>query len=439
MSARRKPVAVVGQVHVLAPTTTGSYYRLTWINPDGRPGRTTAGRTLDGAQRKAADIDADLQRAQGPKALTTLGQIAKWYYSSPEGRNQKNHEDWTGSQRLSVEHALIRSLRGFENRTAMELDRGMADRIRAQAGTRNTVRQNTSALKGLLGWGHAQGYFSTEQAEMLPDGAVEVAPAIKGTAAPNRRGRGRSVTQSSKFVRSEDAPSKEAVARLGDEFLRRVPWGKLAVELAASSGPRWGEQMQLTAHDVLLDEGAAPLVQIRWQIDPAARVSRGDDRRKLPKGEKWRDTGVPLESFTGFPQLAELRMRCAAALEEQEAGINPEALLFPAVRGGMCHHSAFMSDLFTPAAVAADWPRVEWTEHRDRWDGKGYRREMRIRHQFPLTWHSLRHRFAREAIDRMNLSPGQLKAVGGWESEMVVRDRYYNSGEEHTISALAKF
>jgi hypothetical protein len=41
-----------------------------------------------------------------------------------------------------------------------------ADKMRAQAGTRNTVTQNTSALRASLLWGQQNGYFTVAQAEL---------------------------------------------------------------------------------------------------------------------------------------------------------------------------------------------------------------------------------------------------------------------------------
>jgi len=58
-------------------------------------------------------------------------------------------------------------------------------------------------------------------------------------------------------------------------------------------------------------------------------------------------------TFTGYPLRAKLDKRRKQALEEQAAGTNPEALLFPAAMGGMHHHGSFMSDYFAPAAIAA--------------------------------------------------------------------------------------
>ena len=79
--------------------------------------------TLEGAKSKAREIDADLRRATGPKALTPLGVIVKEYVSTGEGRNQKTGEDWAPTTLAQVRRVLTRSVRGFEDRTAMEVDR----------------------------------------------------------------------------------------------------------------------------------------------------------------------------------------------------------------------------------------------------------------------------------------------------------------------------
>jgi integrase len=390
---------------------------------------------------KAAEIDAGLQRATGPKGLTPLSQILKDYLPSPGGRNQKTQKPWANSYHRQARQVLRRTLRGYESYPALAVDRRLADLMRAQAGTRRTVTENTSMLRGLLRWGNVQGYFSADQAEMLPDKCATVAPALIGTSAPDRRRKGRMVYEKAEHVRDEDAPLAPQVVNLRDGLARFFPkWGRLAPEVGASCGARWGEMFQLTAYDVDRS-GQKPKLCIYAQIDPAARVRDGDDRRTLPKGEKTKETGIPTVTFTGYPLRAELEKRCKQALEEQAEGLNTEALLFPAKQGGMHHHSSFMSDYFRPAAIAAGWPHQEWVEVCERWDKKQQKfvPVTRQRTQFVLPWHSLRHRFARYCIDTLGLTAGELMAVGGWESETVVRNRYYNVGEEHAVSALSKF
>jgi hippurate hydrolase len=65
------PIDTVGVVDIYAPTS-GPYYRLKWPEPDGTPGDTSGGRTLDGARLKAVEIDTRVRSAAGPFAVTRL-------------------------------------------------------------------------------------------------------------------------------------------------------------------------------------------------------------------------------------------------------------------------------------------------------------------------------------------------------------------------------
>jgi hypothetical protein len=160
--AGNPPIETVGVVDIYAPTS-GPYYRLKWHEPDGTPGDTSGGRTLDGARLKAVEIDTRVGSAAGPFAVT----------------------------RLDV-------LRGQESDRAMDVDRPLCDKMRARGGTRNMVKQNTSVLRAFLRWGHRHEnkYFIAEQAELLLDGISMPSPSIKGTAMPKRRKRVRAVGES---------------------------------------------------------------------------------------------------------------------------------------------------------------------------------------------------------------------------------------------------
>ena len=41
-------------------------------------------------------------------------------------------------------------------------------------------------------------------------------------------------------------------------------------------------------------------------------------------------------------------------------------------------------------------------------------------------------------IDRFEMKPGELMAVGGWENIATVENRYYKSGQEHEERALER-
>jgi len=340
--------------------------------------------------------------------------------------------------------------------------------MRARAGTRKTVTQNTSALRAFLLWGQQSGYFTVAQAELLPEGAAQPAPSVLGTPMPKRRRRARRVGEHEEYVRDEDAPSRAQVIALREEFASARPaWGALAVELSSASGPRWGEEFQLTAYDVHLggccrtvksrrNKGGKrangskrkkgkkdkvqfrPHIHIDWQIDPAATAHDPNGRRCLPKGDKRRSVAIPKKTFTGYPLRAKLAKRIGEALKEQADGTNPEALLFPAEGGGLHWYTSFSSDLLHPAMDRAGWPLEHWTEVRDKWSEqtRSYTRVELKRTMAHLPWHSLRHRFARWMIDRFGLDAGELMAVGGWENIATVENRYYKSGQEHEESAL---
>jgi hypothetical protein len=227
----------------------------------------------------------------------------------------------------------------------------------------------------------------------------------------------------------------------------RPAWGALAVELGSGSGPRWGEEFQLTAYDVHLsgccrtaktrrnkggkgtngsrrkkgkkDKGKfRPHIHIDWQIDPAATADDPNGRRCLPKGDKRRSVAIPKKTFTGYPLRAQLAKRVGNALKEQSAGTNPEALLFPAEGGGLQWYTSFSSDLLHPAMDRAGWPLEHSAEVRDEWSQqtRSYTRVERKRTIAHLPWHSLRHRFARWMIGRFGMEAGEVVAVGGWEN-----------------------
>jgi hypothetical protein len=327
----------------------------------------------------------------------------------------------------------------------MDVDRALCDQMRAQAGTEQMVRINTSVLRGFLHWGHQHGYFGALQAELLPRACSRPTPSIRRARslvegqAP-REELARQTGQSERYVGDEDAPSRALVTSLRRALAEHFPrWGALAPELAANSGPRWGEQFQLTAHDVHLNGCGAfgpAHVHVDWQVDGSGSDDHPRGRRVRPKNTT-RVVPVAAMSFTGYP----LRARVAAALLEQSAGTNPEGLLFPAHEGGMLWYSSFNADHLLPAMEAAGWPVEHWREEYDRWDPESGRYVpcSSLRRNAVLPWHSLGHRFARICVDDMRMPEGELMAVGGWENIATVQNRYYKSGKDNMERGLGYF
>jgi integrase len=434
MSARNQPFEQVGAVSIYAPAAGGTngYFRLKWIEPDGSRGDTTAGRQLEQARAKAAAIAIRLSRAASPFAVVTVQDIVNAYLA--QGRSPyKSKAAWQKTQKDQLRRSLARCIAGDEHLQAMDITREVLDRMRSRGGTDNMVRAYTTALRGLLRWGYqaAERYFSPEQAELLPRAGVCPAPDSPSTVRPHREASVRRSGDGLDFISTEDAPSAPLTVSLGAALQQCYPsWGRLSVEVAANVGLRWGEQFQLTAYDIHLDgcaERKFAHVHINFQIDAGAKAGPRESRLTLPKGKKRRVVPIALTSFTGYSLREAVRARRAAALAEQAAGKNADALMFPSVTGLMLWHSAF-SDVVRPAMRTVGWPFREWLD-----DGG------KVHFVHDLVWHSLRHRFARICVDDRNLKPGQLMAIGGWENLDTVTQRYYKSGDDNINGAAEHF
>ncbi len=111
-----------------------------------------------------------LTRAVGGAAAAYLEDVIAEYVESVDDRKQgPDKGDWTESYRGQVAKGLARASEGLSDGVqAWDVDRPLLDRMRAQAGTARTVRENTTFLRGLMPWGHERHYFSASQADFLP-------------------------------------------------------------------------------------------------------------------------------------------------------------------------------------------------------------------------------------------------------------------------------
>ena len=159
----------------------------TWTEPDGRPRRTSAGRSLAEAKDKAAEINADLQRATGPKGLPPLGQIMDEYLASPVVATTRRKAVTAAPSHLQqAGRVLRRTLRVHESVLAMEIDRAWPTACAPKPAPCRTAEANIRC-EGVLRWGNTKGYFTPVRVEMLPKRFAGVTLAFRGTAARKRR------------------------------------------------------------------------------------------------------------------------------------------------------------------------------------------------------------------------------------------------------------
>ena len=199
----------------------------------------------------------------------------------------------------------------------MDVTRDLCDRMRAQAGTKHHGAHQHQLLRAFLHWGEQHGYFTPLQAELLPHACSMPAPAIRrslyGPTRPPRHDRARmngqagDLTSPRRTLRHANGSSPWRA-----ELKKRFPnWGALAPELAASSGPRWGEQFRLTAYDVHLEGCAEYRGPPHSRRLAGRRRGRARRRRVRPKGDKTRVIPVSTLSITGF------RLRDALSASER--------------------------------------------------------------------------------------------------------------------------
>jgi hypothetical protein len=127
---------------------------------------------------------------RGPPGRLALGQIKKIYMSDREGRNQKTGGDLTEAHRLQTEQKLNRA-HGFEHLQGWDVDRTVLERMRAQGGTRRTVKENTTALRGILRWATRRTSSARHRSKPYPSGAPsEAGPQGHCRAVASARGAG---------------------------------------------------------------------------------------------------------------------------------------------------------------------------------------------------------------------------------------------------------
>lgn len=430
----------VGNGHVVLhePTPNRPYYRLDYRDQTGQRHQPNVGRSPAAALARAQQLDAELSHLSGGQDDRTLGDLMDEYLSTPVGRHRSAHgrltgRNWSPSQYASVRGDLRRAVAEVRELPAWQLDRATIDHMRTACGTMGQVSALTGRVRCFLRWCEEQGALTREQVALLPATLAPVKRPRYAQPAPRPQRLHVAPLQgrSEAYIDEEDCPTRQEVLDLAAALGQRVPaWGELAVHLAVGCGLREGEQFQLRADDLRpVGDGEYDLhVDWQWSSVPG--------RRSRPKHGKRRI--VPLNGLPtrdGYPLLEALLARAEAARAERAAGRNPEALLFPAPRGGMWWSTSLSTKRIVPAMKSASWAFTMVQETRT---VRGGRRKTVAVTQMHRTWHSLRHRFARDMIDYIGLSDGALMAIGGWADLDTVRARYYRTGAEHLQMARAQ-
>ncbi|MEZ5117994.1 MAG: hypothetical protein R2737_17155 [Candidatus Nanopelagicales bacterium] len=412
----------MGSARVYPPTAKRATWRVVYRAPGRR--ELSGGRTAASLWAAVTLAEAEARRESLPHEEHTVAEMVAECVRRHQSTG-KWGERTVGDRRRDLGFLLrVDGVAGLACRDlAVEHLRAAV----ARAGTAQRGKFITARLAELLRWGRRNDYLSSDQVGLID--RVEWVPPV-GYEAPGKvRGSTRRAGTDADAVPREDVLGHNQVNTLATALAPRYRHGALLVHLAAATGLRGGEILCLTAAADVADSGNgslvdldAWLVRVRWQLG-----EQGGHHLLLPKGDKVRDVVIPVQArlATGFDLRTALDDRVAAARQEQAAGANPRALLFPAARGGWLWKGQ-LEDRWRAAMTDLDWPSTTVT------DANGCTRTY-----WKYTLHSLRDRYAVTAVDEWHFTRSMLYAQGGWE-DMATVERYYYGVTDDTHSQVVE-
>jgi len=272
-------------------------------------------------------------------------------------------------------------------------------------------------IRTFIKWGIGTGYFTTAQLETVSRVVWRAPEGSNYKAAPSRR------EQSKLHFGTDDSaggqvPTHEQVSAIATELQKHYKFGEALVHVSANMGTRANETLIFTAsrkvfeakrgNYVDLQEEA---VRVHWQYEkkPGAKTE------PVTKNNKFRSVVIPaVEKIeTGFDVLGWLKQRSKDALEEQLAGTNPLALIFPNTAGQVINLNSFSSEKMRPTLPALGMKMPPYL------DAAG-----KARYMYRFTIHSFRDRYGTTAADEWGYSERQLLEQGSWADAETVRNFY---------------
>ena len=199
------------------------------------------------------------------------------------------------------------------------------------------------------------------------------------------------------WVDPAEIPAPQDIDNLGRALAsgRRGDLDELMARTAAYTGLRWGELTALTAPQA--DTTARVITVNRKTAEIAGHLYL-----EPPKNRKNRKTIYPRQTPTGYPLADQLAARVRQALAEQQAGLNPDALLFPSPRYTLWRSSNFNRNILKTAYQTAGWRDPH---------GNG-----------TWTWHSNRHVFCTTALFTWKLDPTDVSRMAGHANYRITLD-----------------
>jgi len=334
--------------------------------------------------------------------------------------------EWRGKtpQNRSEDFAHLVALSKKNSYKCMELNASII-RTYLSSATNSSKRAKglVTTIRTFVKWGIGTGYFTTQQFESISRVVWQPPKGSDYKAAPSRR------EQSKLYFGTDDSaggqvPTHEQVSAIAMELQKRYKHGEGLIHVSANTGTRANETLIFTASRKIFEEKRGNYVdlleeaiRVHWQYEKKPKSDAG----RVTKNNKFRSVVIPDKEMieTGFDVFGWLKQRSKEALEEQIAGTNPLALIFPNSSGQVINLNSFSSEKMRPTLTALG---MKMPAHLDA-AGKA-------RYMYRFTIHSLRDRYGTTAADEWGYSERQLLEQGSWADAETVRKFYLGTTDE---------
>jgi hypothetical protein len=407
-------------ITIIPPNNKNKYWTLR-ASFRNMPKERSAKDTLGDVNAAYLDLSSELQSLRnGAEGLPEnshhqLSEVIRGYIDQGGPKNE-----WRGKtpKNRTEDFAHLITLSEKNNYTCEELN---ASVIRTYL---TNATNSSKRAKGLLvtirtfiKWGIGTGYFTTAQLETVSRVVWRAPEGSNYKAAPSRR------EQSKLHFGTDDSaggqvPTHEQISAIATELQKHYKFGEALVHVSANMGTRANETLIFTASRKVFEEKRGnyvdlqeEAVRVHWQYEKKADTKAG----RVTKNNKFRSVVIPaVEKIeTGFDVLGWLKQRSKEALEEQIAGTNPLALIFPNSAGQVINLNSFSSEKMRPTLSALGMKMPAYL------DAAGKARFM-----YRFTIHSFRDRYGTTAADEWGYSERQLLEQGCWADAETVRKFY---------------
>jgi integrase len=410
MTSRNRPLfKTESGVKIYGPTSSegkGKYYRIQY--PDnGGFGHTTA-TTEALAKEKAAAISIKLKRGGNLRYELSGSDFIDAYLDSTTRLESGNK--W-GVKHLLTQTSLMKlhirpkvdslTCTQITNKLLKELINTAGDT--KKGGSLSKAAHLRTAINAWIRWGSGEGWIVEDPDDLLL-GLKNTVKNLEEEDEPSESGEG------SFFVQPSDIPTHaqvDAVAKAAAK-ISGIWWYELMFNLAAYSGMRLGEIIDLDISQITLDDKTI-------RIEKQCLEAGGKKTRSKPKMRKKRTTVFPTVTPKGYPLLQEVerRMEELKALPETPTLIDGSRrlLLFPNKSGSWLSQGSFGLNVRRPAQEMAAWPK----------DEKG---------KFCWDFHSLRHVFCSYYLGELRQKASAVAIAAGHSSVFVTLSMYVGASAE---------